>query len=645
MKIEKEAEELSLKADRWLYLAVVVSVATVTSTALDWFLQGIPTDFVVPLLDRPASVSTLTYLATIYGCGGYVGCIGLRKLLYERQFSVEFLMAAASVGAGLIGHLFEASVIVFFYSLAEYFEGRIEDRARGTIESLSSHIPDMARRVEEAQERQVRIIDVLPGEVILVKPGERIPLDGKVLEGVSYIDQSIVTGESKPLLKKKGDDVFAGSLNNTGPLKVRVIKVSEETLVARIVRLVIRSRGRKANLERLTERVAKVYVPAAILTAVAVAVLFPIFLGGEMKTWMYRALILLVVACPSAFILSVPATIFTATTVAAKRGAIVKGGVYIENLHKVTSVVFDKTGTLTLGRLKVTDIEMSDKESLLLSYAAALERYSTHPVAEAIVKGASEKGLNLSAPRVDGVTEIPGKGIVGIVNGLEVTVGNVELIRERVAKPGSGFEVSRECDLHSRVCVSVDRKFVGTICVEDKARDDAAEAVRQLREIGVYTVMLTGDTEHVAMKMAQELQLDEYRAEVLPEDKQRIVDRLRTDGGLVAMVGDGVNDAPALAASDVGIAMGGSGVDIALESADVVLVKDELVRIPYLVRLSRLTMKVARENVVISLVTKLALGALGLLGLTPLWFTVAAGDDGITLLTLLNLLRIIRLRD
>ena len=629
----------------WIYLAVTVAATTVISTMLSWFLQGIQLGFVVPILSRPASVSTLLYLLAIFGSGGYIGYVGLRELLYEKRFSVEFLMAAAAIGAALIDYLFEAAMVLLFYSLAEYFEDHIEDRARRTVEQLSSYIPDVARRLEGTAEREVHILEILPGETILVKPGERIPLDGRVVDGISYVDQSVVTGESKPSLKRKGDDVFAGSQNSSGPLEIRVTKIAEETLVSRIVRLVIQSRRRKANLERITDRFAKIYVPIVIIAAVTVALLFPLVLSGDLKTWIYRALILLVVSCPSAFIVSVPATIFTSTTVAARNGVIVKGGVYLENLHKVKSVVFDKTGTLTLGRLEVTDIELHDERSPVLDYAAALERYSTHPVAEAIVRNAADKGVDVSAAKVEKITEIPGKGMAGLVDGSEVAVGNAELMRERASELESDFEALAKCDLHSRICVSVNGTFVGTICVEDKARDDAAEAVRQLRQRAIHTVMLTGDTEHIAKRIAQTLQLDEYRAEVLPEEKQKIVDELRTDYGLVAMVGDGVNDAPALAASDVGIAMGGSGVDVALESADIVLVKDELARIPYLIRLSKLTMRVARQNIAVSLATKLALGALGILGFAPLWFTVVAGDDGVTLLTLLNLLRLARLRN
>ncbi len=633
------------KGRLWIHLALFVAATTITSTVLNWFFQGLPLDFAVPILNKPATVSALLNYLTVFGGGFYVGYLGSRELFLEKRFSVEFLMAVAAIGAALIDYLLEAATVLFFYALAEHFEDQIEDRAKRTIEGLSQYIPDTARRLQGTAEREVHIRDVLPGDTILVKPGERIPLDGRVTDGTSYVDQSIVTGESKPALKRRGDDVFAGSQNNTGPLQLRVTKVGEETLVSRIVRLVIQSRRRKAHLETLVDKFAKIYVPVIILLAVTVGLLFPVFLGGDFRTWIYRALILLVVSCPSAFILSVPATVFTSTTVAARNGVIIKGGVYLESLQKIRSVVFDKTGTLTLGRLEVTDIEYRDKTRPVLNYAVALEKYSTHPVAEAMVRNAMAKGLDIPATRAEEVTEIPGKGVAGLVNGRKVAVGNTELMRESLAQLGSDLDETTKCDLHSRICVSIDGAFAATICLEDKAREDAAEAVKRLKEERIHTVMLTGDTEQIAKKLAQDLRLDEYRAEILPEEKQRIVDELRTKYGPVAMVGDGINDAPALAAADVGIAMGGSGVDVALESADLVLVKDELAKIPYLLKLSNLTMKIAKQNIAVSLATKLALGALGLLGIAPLWFTVVAGDDGVTMLTLLNLIRLTRLRD
>jgi len=636
-----QIESTEEKGSDWLYLAILVAVATITSAILNWFLQGIPLELTIPLLNKPATVSLLLIYFVIFGGGSYVGYLGLKELIWEKRFSVEFLMAVAAIGAGLIDYLLEGATVLFFYSLAEYFEDHIQDRARMIIEELSSYIPDTARRLGITEE-EVHIKEILPGDMILVRPGQRIPLDGRIASGISYVDQSVVTGESKPALKRKGDHVFAGSQNSTGILQLRVTKIADETLVSRIVDLVIQSRKRKAQMERLVDRFAKIYVPIVIISALVVALVFPHFFSGDPKTWVYRALILLVVSCPSAFLVSVPATIFTSTATAARGGVIIKGGAYLEILHKIRSVVFDKTGTLTLGRLEVTDIELGDKNTHVLNYAAALERYSSHPVAEAIVRSASDEGLDISAAKVEEITEMPGKGVTGLVNGAKIAIGTNEFMKENMSDFGSDFDTASKCDLHSRICVSIDGEFAGTICLEDKARNDAAEAVRQRKERGVHTVMLTGDTEQIAKRMAQELKLDEYRAEILPEEKQKVVNELRTKYGLVAMVGDGINDAPALAASDVGIAMGGSGVDIALESADVVLVKDELVRIPYLLRLSNLTMKVAKQNIAVSFATKLALGVLGLLGITPLWFTVVAGDDGVTMLTLLNLIRIRR---
>jgi Cd2+/Zn2+-exporting ATPase len=632
------------KGPSWLYLAVIFAATILLSTALNWLFEGIPLGFTIPLLYRPATVSTLLYYIAIFGGGIYVGYIGLKELLWERRFSVEFLMAIAAVGAALINYLLEGAIVLFFYSLAEHFEDHIEDRARRTVEALSGYIPDTASRLKDGIEREVNIKEVLPGEIILVKPGERIPLDGRVASGISYVDQSILTGESKPAMKRTGDDVFAGSQNSSSVLQIRVTKIAEETLVSRIVKLVIQSRRRKANVERFVDRFAKIYVPIVIVMAALVALLFPIFLNGNPTTWIYRALILLVVSCPSAFIVSVPATIFTSTTAAARGGVIIKGGVYLEKLQKVKAVVFDKTGTLTLGRLEVTDIELRDKTTSILNYAAALERYSTHPVAEAIVRQAVNKGVDVSTTKVEGLVEMPGKGVEGFVNGVKIAIGNTELMKEKLSEMEPDFDTLARCDLHSRICISVDGVFTGTICLEDKTRDDAAEAIKQLKAKGIHTVMLTGDTEETAKRIAQQLQPDEYKAEVLPEEKLKIVGELRSRYGLVAMVGDGINDAPALAASDVGIAMGGSGVDVALESADVVLVKDELVRIPYLLGLGNLTMEVAKQNTAISLATKVALGILGLLGIAPLWFAVVAGDDGVTLLTLLNILRLTRLK-
>ena len=411
------------------------------------------------------------------------------------------------------------------------------------------------------------------------------------------------------------------------------------------MKLVTESSKRKASIETLVNRFAKVYVPLVIALAVFTALGLPVLLGGGERTWIYRSLILLVVSCPSAFIISVPATVFIAITIAARRGVIIKGGVYIEKIAQLKSVVFDKTGTLTMGRPAVHQIravERPQEESL--AYAAALDQFSTHPVAKAILRIARERGIDLSKFKVTDVTEVAGKGIVGYVNDVFVAVGNPELMKEFNCDCKQAYAIS-ENDTHTSVCISVAKQGLASVCVVDEIREDAVKSITALKAEGIKTEMLTGDRTEIANEIAGDLEIDEVHAELFPEDKLRIVETLKAQkNGFVAMVGDGVNDAPALAASDVGIAMGAAGVDVALESADIVLVRDELAMIPYLVKLSQKTMTIAKQNIAASLVVKVILGALGLMGLTPLWFTVASGDDGVTMLLLLNTLRLERVK-
>jgi Cd2+/Zn2+-exporting ATPase len=556
-------------------------------------------------------------------------------------------MAVAALGALYLGYFFEASMVLLLYCNAEYFEGYIEDRAHKTVEKLSRFMPNRARVLIDGQEKEAFISAVNEGTLILVKPGERIPLDGTIVEGFSNVDQALVTGESAPVLKAVNDSVYAGTLNASGVLKIVVTKKASETLVSRIVKLVTESGKRKAHVEKLVDRFAKIYVPIVIALAVFTAVVLPSVAGGTYQTWFYRSLILLVVSCPSAFIISVPATIFVAITIAAKRGVIVKGGIFIEKLNKVKTVVFDKTGTLTLGRPAVHEIRSVQRsQNEAIGYAAAVDQFSNHPVARAIVRRAAEQGIDIRKYKVTDVTEVAGKGIIGYVDGNFVAVGNPELMKEFGCDCKQAYEIS-ENDTHTSVCISVGKAGLASVCVVDEVRVDAVHAIRALKQAGIKTAMLTGDRTSIAKDTAASLQIDEVHAELFPEDKLRIVEELKSkssEGNLVAMVGDGVNDAPALAASDVGIAMGAAGVDVALESADVVLVKDELAQIPYLVRLSEKTMSIAKQNIAASLIIKLVLGALGVAGVTGLLATVGAGDDGVTMLLLLNTLRLERVK-
>ena len=626
--------------------AVWLGITILVSGSLDLFAQGVPLGFTVPLLNIPATLSMLFYYVAILTAAIYIGVIGLKELIIERQFSVEFLMAVAGLGALYLDYRFEAATVLFLYGLAEYFEGYIQSRAKRTVEKISKVIPEKARVLSAGNEKNVDVDQVEIGEVLLIRPGERIPLDGNVIEGFSHVDQALVTGESVPVPKVVNDCVFAGTLNATGAIKVSVTKKATETLVSRIVQLVVESQKRKATIERLVDRFAKVYVPIVILLAVFTAVGLPYLLGGSFQTWFYRSLILLVVSCPSAFIISVPATVFIAITIAAKRGVIIKGGIFIEKLAKVKKVVFDKTGTLTLGRQAVHEIrrvDISKAEDEAITYAAALDQFSNHPIAQAIVRKAVERNIDLSKLKVTDVVEVPGKGIAGSVNGKQVAIGNLAFMRELGCNCTEAFEIT-EGDVHTAVCVSVGKVGLAAVCVVDQVREDALRAVHSLKKEGIKTVMLTGDRTEIANDTASSLGIEEVHSELFPEDKLQCIEDMKGKNGLVAMVGDGVNDAPALAASDVGIAMGAHGVDVALESADVVLVKDELAQIPYLLKLSEKTMVIAKQNIAASLIIKLLLGALGLMGLTPLWFTVASGDDGVTMLLLLNTLRLERIK-
>jgi Cd2+/Zn2+-exporting ATPase len=645
-KPEKAAGEEEHNRRVLVAFAFWLGVTILVSGLLDLFAKGVILGFTMPILNLPATASMSLYYVAVLTVAVYIGAVGLKELVLERRFSVEFLMAVAGLGALFLDYRFEAATVLFLYCLAEYFEGYIQDRAKRTVEKISKVIPENARVLIAGVEKSVSVNEVELGAVILVKPGERIPLDGNVIDGFSHVDQALVTGESVPVPKKVNDCVFAGTLNASGVLKITVTKKATETLVSRIVQLVVESQKRKASIEGLVDRFAKIYVPIVIALAVFTAGALPYLVGGGFRTWFYRSLILLVVSCPSAFIISVPATVFIAITIAAKRGVIIKGGIFIEKLAKVKSVVFDKTGTLTLGRQTVHEIRRPDTtkdEDEALTYAAALDQFSNHPIAQAIVRKAIEHGIDLSKVKVTDVVEVPGKGIVGLVNDKHVAIGNLELMRELGCDCTEAFEIIAG-DIHTAVCVSVGKVGLAAVCVVDQIREDALTAISQLKRANIETAMLTGDKTDIANDTAKSLGITNVYAELLPEDKLKCIEDMKQRGGLVAMVGDGVNDAPALAASDVGIAMGARGVDVALESADVVLVKDELAQIPYLLRLSDKTMVIAKQNIAASLVVKLILGALGLLGLTPLWFTVASGDDGVTMLLLLNTLRLERIK-
>lgn len=641
-----EPKEIEEHEDKRIMVtfAVLLGLTITIGGLLDLLFAGVSLNFKIPIVNVNATLSIVTYYVVVLFASIYIGVVGLKELLVEKRFSVEFLMAVAALGALYLHAYFEAATVLFLYSIAEYFEGYLEDRARRTIEKLSKLMPDTAKIIADGTEKTVNVNEVEPNMTILVRPGERIPLDGNIVEGFSHIDQGIVTGESVPVTKRVNDCVYAGTLNMSGVLKIAVTKKASETLVSRIMVLVSQSGKRKASVEKLVDRFAKIYVPIVVVLAAVTAFVPTLVFGASFHTWLYRSLILLVVSCPSAFIISVPATIFVAITIAARRGVIIKGGVYMEKLSKVKHVVFDKTGTLTLGRPTVHQIRLSQRsEQEALGLAAALDQFSNHPVAQAIVRHAQKRDIDLSKFKVTEVTELPGKGIIGNVDGNFVAVGNMELMKQFDCNC-EVFTIDNE-DNHTAVCISMGKQGFATLCVVDQIREDALRAINDLKNNGIKTAMLTGDRTEIAKETASVLKIDEVYADLFPEDKLKFIEEIKSgNGGLVAMVGDGVNDAPALAASDVGVAMGAAGVDAALESADVVLVKDELAQIPYLIKLSDKTMKISKQNIAASIAIKVVLGALGVFGVTGLLATVIAGDDGLTMLLLLNSLRLERVK-
>ncbi len=623
---------------KWIFFAATLFLSILLVVLFSDFWGVSNLGYTYPFSSELIRFPDVIYHLVVTPIGIYLGYVGVIKLIREKRFTTEFLMSIASLSALYIDYVFEAATVLLLFSVAEYFEDYIEDRAKRSVEGLVKYIPDVARLVKDGDVETVDADEVSPGQLILVRPGERIPLDGVVVEGFSNIDESLVTGESMPVPRKVGDEVYSGTLNLDGVLKIRVTRASNESLVSKIVELVFQARARKAKTENLVDRFVKYYVPIVILIAIFTASVPSIIFGGDFTTWLYRSLILVVVACPSAFIISVPATFFTSLTLSSRKGIIIKGGKYIEGLGKINTLLLDKTGTLTLGEptlmLSCKDSYVDDPDALV--YAALLEGYSNHPIAGAFSRWISNIESGLRGVTVSEVREYAGKGIVGRVNGSIVAVGNRDLLKKLGVKYKDGING----DGHSKVYIIRDGRVVGRLCVADRIRDDALEAIKELKKLGIKTVILTGDKKDVADDIARELGIDEYYAELKPIDKLEILRRIRKDEGYVAMVGDGINDAPALAEADVGIAMSSDGVNVTLEAADIVLVKNRLTQIPYLIKLGRMTNEVAKENIILSIGVKLLLGALGILGFIPLWMTVAVGDDGITLFLFLNILRL-----
>ena len=557
-------------------------------------------------------------------------------LVHGEALSEDFLMSVATLGALCIGFMPgaqtqfpEAVFVMLFFQVGELFEELAEGRSRRSIAHLMDIRPDTAHVERDGALQTVHPEEVEPGEVILVQPGEKVPMDGVVLEGHSSLDTVALTGESVPRSVQEGDEILSGCVNGSGVLRVKTTKAFGESTAAKILELVEHAAENKSRSESFITRFAKVYTPIVVALAVLVAVV-PSLITGEWVTWIYRGLLFLVVSCPCALVISVPLTFFGGLGGASRKGILIKGSNLMDQLSKLQTVVFDKTGTLTEGVFEVTAVhpQVIDKEELL-HLAAHVERHSTHPIAAALRKAypAEQDGCS-----VEDIQEIAGHGIIATVNGKKVAVGNSKLM-ERVG--AAWHPCHHEGTL---IHVAIDGEYAGHIVVGDRIKADAAEALKSLKDNGIRkTVMLTGDQEQVAAAVASALKVDEFHAGLLPADKVAQVERLLPEGTL-AFVGDGINDAPVLTRADVGIAMGALGSDAAIEAADVVLMDDQPSKIASAVKIARRTLRIAKENIIFAIGIKVLVLILATLGLATMWMAVFA-DVGVTVLAVLNAMR------
>jgi len=595
------------------------------------------------LMGLPTALSQGLYTLSILLGGFYVIRSGLASLLLARSADMNLLMTVASVGAMAIGEWEEGAIAMFLFSLGNALEARSVDRARGAIRSLMTLSPQETTRLAGEKEERIPISKLEAGDLIRVRPGERIPTDGVVVDGASAVDQALITGESIPVDKVGGDEVFAGTLNGTNGLVIRATRGPRDNTLARIIRMVEEAQAQKAPSQRLVDTFARYYTPAMILAA-ALTIAVPTLLGGDLNTWFYRGLVILVIGCPCALVLSTPVSIVSAIAAAARRGVLIKGGVYLEEAAGLRAMALDKTGTLTVGRPVVTDVIALNGHSRreVLATAAAIEGTSEHPIARAILEAARAEGVSYRVG--EEFQTVTGLGARARVDGSIAYAGSHKLFET------FGNHSSEVCDRvemleaegNTVVMVGNEGKILGMLAVADRIRPEAAAAVGDLKTAGVrHTVMLTGDNRPVARAIGRAAGVDDVQAEVLPRDKASAVREILSGYGKVGMVGDGVNDAPALAAATVGIAMGAAGTDVAFETADVVLMSEDLRMVAWFIRLSRRTLEVIRQNVAFSLVVKGLFFLLALAGLSTLWMAIFA-DMGTSLIVIFNSLRLLR---
>ncbi|OUM84311.1 MAG: ATPase [Bacillus thermozeamaize] len=580
-----------------------------------------------------------------FAIGGYFKAKeGLEELIFERQLTVNLLMILAAVGSAIIGYWAEGAMLIFIFALSGALETYAMNRSNQEVSKLMALQPMEARLYEDGAEKTVPVQELRVGQVILVKPGDLVAADGTIIEGSTTIDQSAITGESVPVEKNPGDEVLAGTINGNGGILVRVDKPHNQTLFRRMIELVQRAQTEKPPQQTFVERFEKTYVKVVLFAVLLVAAIPPLFLGWTWEQAFYRAMVFLVVASPCALVASIMPAILSAISNGARRGVLFKGGTQLQALEQIKVIALDKTGTLTKGVPEVKDVvslvdDLSEEE--LLQMTASVEQFSTHPLAEAVVRKARESGLRLFRP--DEMSSETGFGVQAFVNGSLWKVGKREYME--VPFSDGAIETAERLEKQGKTVMFVQQneRLVGLFAVQDVIRQEAVEAIQTLKRQGIHTVMLTGDSLATAQALANEVGLDEYYANCLPDQKVAYIQQLRKKHGKIAMVGDGVNDAPALASATVGIAMG-AGTDVALETADIVLMKDELSCLPYMVRLAQKTNRIIRQNIVFSIAVICLLILSNFFQIITLPLGVI-GHEGSTLLVILNGLRMLGYRE
>lgn len=591
------------------------------------------------IFDLPEKIEILTLFVSYLLAGGEVVLRAFKNILRGQVFDENFLMSVATIGAFAIGDYAEGAAVMLFYQVGELFQDLAVNRSRKSIADLMDIRPDYANLLIGGQVKKVSPEDVMVGDIIVVKPGEKVPLDGIVVEGTSMMDTSALTGESVPREIETGSEVLGGFVNKNGLIHIKVSKVFGESTVTKILNLVENASSRKAPTENFITKFARYYTPAVVITALVLAVVPPLVISGAtFSDWVYRALIFLVISCPCALVVSIPLGFFGGIGGASKNGILVKGSNYLEALNSIETVVFDKTGTLTKGVFNVTEIhnEKGFNKNEILQYAAFAESHSNHPIATSIIKA---YGKELDKNQVKSYEEIAGHGTRALVEGKEILAGNSKLMN----KENINYTVQDSAG--TIVYLAIDKKYAGYIVISDEIKEDAQKAIQDLKKLGIKnTIMLTGDSKKVGTKVGETLGLDKVYSELLPQDKVEkleLIDSQKSSQGKVVFVGDGINDAPVLARADIGIAMGGLGSDAAIEAADVVIMTDEPSKIASAIKIAKNTRKIVWQNIIFALGVKLIVLIMGAFGVATMWEAVFA-DVGVALIAVLNAMRVLR---